>query len=396
MNKEKVCIGLIGCGNIGTKTAQEILNNKNLILKKVLVKDLSKKREIPSHLLTDKASEIFDDESISVVIEVTAGEQPALDFCLQTLNAKKHFVTANKELLAKHGAQIFEVAAKNNVQVGFDGTVAGGIPIINTLQNSLSANQVTEVIGIFNGTSNYILSEMQQGETFENALNKAQELGYAEPDPTNDIEGVDTKYKTAILSSLISGQFVHPDKIKSEGIRFVSTEDLHFAERLNYVIKLLGICQLNESSELTVGVFPAFVSKLSTVSCVNGAINVANIKGSLIEELTLVGPGAGPGPTNSAIVGDLLQIINKQTHNHLVLQNSSEVRFAKEPSYKFFVRLNVDDNMGVIAQIGSILEKHEISLESIEQELQDKSEDDDLGTATMVFITHLIEESKIQ
>jgi homoserine dehydrogenase len=389
-------IGLLGCGTIGSAVAEELLsgNHPELVLKKVLVKDTSKKRSIPLDLLVSSSNELTQDPEIDIVVEVMGNEEPALTYVLEALKNKKHLVTANKELMAKHGPKIFEEASKAGVLVRLDATVGGGIPIINTILDSLKANKISQVVGILNGTTNYILTEMKEGAEFADALRGAQEKGYAEPDPTNDLDGIDAKYKISILASLAFRQYIHPDKVKNEGIKNISSADFRFARELGYSIKLLGAASSKED-KVSVSVYPALIKNNKSLARIDGVLNSIMVRGHLINELLLVGPGAGPKPTTSAILGDVLTIIRSQGETSLLPYTvSSSITLQESNEFRFYVRLRVFDRIGVIKDLGTILADYNISLESIVQKLHSEGSSwDDDGEATLIILTHKVEES---
>jgi homoserine dehydrogenase len=420
-NNQEIGIGVLGCGTVGCAVVQELLSRglADFKLRKVLVKDLFKPRDIPAltedlkkQIFTTEAKELLNDPEIALVIEVMAGDKPALDYCLEALKAKKHYVTANKELIAKHGPQIFATASENKVQVRLDATVGGGIPVINTMLDSLRANRISEVVGILNGTTNYILTAMKEGQDFAEALQQAQELGYAEPDPTNDVEGIDTKYKISILSSLAFHNYIAPDDVQNEGITKISAKDFHFAKNLNFTIKLLGVARrlstnaALESTEdkISIGVYPALISSQYPLSQVDGATNAIQIRGHLIQQLLLVGPGAGPLATSSAILGDALSITKQNlTESHLPYKSSAKIdNHSPNNKYRFYVRLLVDDEAGVIGQVGNVLAKFNVSLSSIDQEAEKKKPSKasskaaetkaEKTQATLILLTHLVTE----
>ncbi len=382
-------IGLLGCGTIGYQVALELISKKfeNLNLKKILVKDSKKIREnIDKSLFTTKAEEILQDPNIDLIVEVLGNEQPALDYVLTAINQKKHVVTANKELMAKHGKKIFSLALEQGVHVQMEAAVAGGIPVINTVQNDLKANHITEIIGILNGTTNYILSEMKGGEEFEEALKQAQEKGYAEPDPTNDLEGYDSKYKISILASLAFRKYISPDSVSCVGIRSISKKDFDLAKEMGFSIKLLGRAKLLNDKSLSINVSPYLISLDNPLSQVDGVLNAVEIKGDLVGELMLIGAGAGPKPTASSILGDILTIKNKG-HKVFLPYNCKESFVITDKNIsKFYLRLEVNDEKGVIRDIGCVLAENGLSIEAIVQKKE-------IDSACLTLITHEIEEA---
>jgi homoserine dehydrogenase len=399
MNKT-LQIGLLGCGTIGSALAEELLSGRieALQLKKVLVKDLSKKRNISAQYLTGNPAEVLEDPEIDIVIEVMGIENPALEYVLKALKAKKHLVTANKELIAKHGPKIFAEAAANKVLVRLDATVAGGIPIINTLLDSLKANHITSVVGILNGTTNYILSEMKRGKEFAAALTEAQAKGYAEPDPTNDVDGIDAKYKTAILASLAFQKYIAPEKVSTVGIKAITAADFRFALELGFSIKLLGVAKQKEGGHISAGVNPFLIPLSQPLAQIDGVLNAVQVRGDLIKELLLVGPGAGPKPTSSAVLGDALAIAKQgMVGAWPIPYEVTDAGPAAGDSYRFYVHLRVKDQIGVIRDLGALLANNNISLESITQKAYTpESPIEDGGEATLILLTHKITENQLK
>jgi homoserine dehydrogenase len=389
-------VGLLGCGTVGLAVAETLLTNKlpQLSLQKILVKDLTKERPgIPKHLFTSDANVVLADPEISLVIEVLGGEEPALTYALQALENNKHFVTANKELMAKHGPRIFQKANQKKLQVRLDATVGGGIPIINTLLDSLKANHITEVVGILNGTTNYILSEMKGGKEFDEALSEAQANGYAEPDPSNDLDGIDAKYKIAILASLAFHRYVAPNQVSCQGIRSISSADFHFARELGFYIKLLGTALRNQDEEISVEVFPSLVSQKQALAKIEGVLNAIQIRGDLINELLLVGPGAGPKATSSAILGDAISIAKQNLTESPLPYVIQENSLSTSKLTRFYVRLRVRDEIGVIRDLGNVLANNEVSLQSITQKAHSsKNSWEEKNEATLILLTHLVKE----
>ncbi len=392
-------VALLGCGLIGTAVAEELLSGryKNLNLKKVLVKDINKTRSISTELLSTKIEDIVDNPEVDLVIELMGVEEPARDYVLKAIKNKKHLVTANKELIAKHGPAIFEAANENGVQVRLDATVGGGIPIINTLLDSLRANRLQSVVGILNGTTNYILTEMKKGKEFAQALSEAQAKGYAEPDPTNDVEGIDAKYKISILASLAFHRYISPEEITCQGITSVSSADFLFAKELGFSIKLLGSAKRLEDGKISVSVSPFLIPLTQPLAQIDGVLNAIQVRGDLIRELLLVGPGAGPKPTSSAILGDVLSIVKQNlSESPLPYDSKRNVEMANGSS-RFYLRLRVKDQVGVIKELGEVLAQNEISLESIAQKahVKESSLEED-GEATLVLLTHEVSEEKME
>lgn len=394
-------IGLLGCGTIGSCVAQELLSAKyeGLELVKILVRDLSKDRQnLPQSLLTDKASEITENPDIDLVIETLGGEEPAKTHISNALKNNKHVVTANKELIAKHGKELFELAEKNKKALMLEASVGGGIPVISTIQSDLKANKIHEVVGILNGTTNYILTEMKNGKDFSEALREAQAKGYAEPDPTNDIEGFDAKYKISILASLAFGSYISPSKVTCKGIKEVCRRDFEFAKELGFAIKLVGRARRVHDKKLSIDVYPYLIPFLNPLSQIDGVLNCVSVKGNLVGSLMLVGAGAGAKPTSSSILGDVLAIsTGKYSNFKSPYSNKSQTELSvfnddlPENNFKFYLRLKVNDQVGVMRDIGAILAENGVSLEAIIQKQGEKQEEQ--GTY-LILITHLVPEEQ--
>ncbi|MBX9693877.1 MAG: homoserine dehydrogenase, partial [Cyanobacteria bacterium] len=296
----RVVVGMLGLGTVGTGVVKLLGNHPNLVLKKVAVRNLEKAREVqPNCHLTDKVEEVVNDPEIEILIEVMGGENPALDLIKSAVQSRKHVVTANKEVLAKHGPSLLRLARDKQVAVFFEASVAGGIPLLSTIQKGLEANQISSVTGILNGTTNFILSQMEEkGEEYSDSLRKAQELGYAEADPTSDVEGFDVAYKLSILTALAFGRFVKPQEIFRKGISKIDAADLKQAAELGYRLKLLG-CVERSNGDVSARVQPTLVPLSHPLANVSGANNGIMVKGHAVGEIMMMGPGAGQLPTAS-------------------------------------------------------------------------------------------------
>jgi homoserine dehydrogenase len=372
----RVVLGLIGFGTVGSGVVQLLSNQKSLNLKKIAVKDPKKERPVKANCpLTTNVSEIIEDPEIEIVIEAMGGENPALEYIRGALERRKHVVTANKEVLAKYGPELFALARKKGVAIFFEASVAGGIPLISTMHKGLEANEISSVTGILNGTTNFILSLMEsKGESYENALAQAQALGFAEADPTNDVDGFDVAYKLSILSALSYERFIKPADIFREGIRKITAQDIAYAKEFGYRIKLLGTSRHAENKTCDVRVHPMLVPITHPLANVSGASNGILVNGHAVGEILMVGPGAGSLPTASAVVGDTinlasaLQLPDFATYFQPTIQSEwgSTVPVGSW-SCPFFLRILVGDTPGVIGQIGTIFGEHKISLSSIFQ-----------------------------
>lgn len=371
----RVVVGMLGLGTVGTGVVKLLSNHKTLTLKRVAVKDLNKAREVDPHCqVTDNPEDVVNDPEIEVLIEVMGGEQPALDLLVKAIESRKHVVTANKEVLAKHGPDLFKLAREKGVAIFFEASVAGGVPLISTIQKGLGANQLESILGILNGTTNFILSQMEEkGESFDAALKKAQELGFAETDPTNDVEGFDVAYKVSILAALAFGSFVKPDQIYRRGITHIQSIDLEHAREFGYKIKLIGRAD-RIGSNVQARVEPCFVPANHPLASVSGGNNGIVVNGHAVGELMMVGPGAGQLPTASAIVGDCinlaaaLRLQDFASYFHTeVGAKYQEVSSADKWVSPYYIRLEVEDHPGVIGKIGSIFGANNVSIQSIIQ-----------------------------
>lgn len=396
MNKVKIAI--LGLGNVGKGVWKILQKNENEIMKrsgyeievaKILVRDKNKSREVevPEGILTDNFEEILNDKEIKIVIELMGGAEPSKEYMLKSMKAKKHVVTANKLVLANWGEELFKTSQQENVLFYYEASVGGGIPIIREINESLTANRIKTIIGILNGTTNYILSKMTlEGMSYEKALKEAQEKGYAEADPTSDVEGYDVTYKLAIISSLAFGMKVHPDLIFREGINNINTIDIDYAKKFGYKIKLLAIAK-EKNNKLELRVHPALVPNNHPFANVNDSFNAIFIKGNAVGDLILIGRGAGDLPTGSAVVGDLISILrnNELLPAANVLNNRLEIKEIKNPEEnapKFYIRLNIKDTTGVLGQISTIFGKNNISILSVTQDINQEED------VSLVFITY--------
>jgi homoserine dehydrogenase len=395
---KKIKIAILGLGNVGVGVWNILHLNKNEILNrsgyeieiaKILVRDKNKDRGIvvPKELLTDNIEEILNDDDIKIVVELIGGSNEAKDFMIRAMKAKKHVVTANKFVLANWGEELFEAAEKEEIMFYYEASVGGGIPIIREINESLTANKIQQITGIVNGTTNYILSKMTlDGMSFETALKEAQEKGYAEADPTADVEGYDVVYKLAIMASLAFGTKVHPDHIYREGINNVTSTDIEYAKKFGYVIKLLAIGK-EEDNQLELRVHPTLVPVTHPIATVNDSFNAIFIKGNAVGDLMLYGRGAGALPTGSAVVGDIISILrnNENTFNFKPSENylgHKQIKNSEENGTEFYIRLNVRDKFGVLGGIASTFGKNNVSIVSVTQDV--KHED----FVSLVFITH--------
>jgi len=404
---KKVKIALLGLGNVGRGVWMILNSNKEEIMKrcgyevevvKVLVRDKNKPRgvEIPNELVTTDFNDILNDDSIKIVVEVMGGIEPAREYMIKCMEKKKHIVTANKMLLATGGDELFEKADEKGIMFNYEASVAGGIPIIKGIDESLTANKIETLYGIVNGTTNYILGKMElEDADFDDALKEAQEKGYAEADPTSDIEGFDAQYKLAILASLAFGSKIDVKNVYREGITKIEAVDMKYAKEFKMGIKLLAIAkEVNGKIELRV--HPTMIPKKHPLANVYDSYNAVFIKGNAVGDLMFYGKGAGDLPTGSAVVSDIVSIVrsNVDTENpNPVVKNNlwkREILDMGSVESKFYIRATVLDESGVLGEITAILGRHNVSIRSVIQ----KGDEED-GQVTIVLVTHKTNEAQI-
>ncbi len=400
MEKNILKIGIIGLGTVGTGVVKALRQFKNIEIVECAVKNLNKKREVEVNKLTNDPMEIASNPEIDVVVEVAGGVNPCLEVLKTAINNKKHIVTANKELLAKYGDELFELANKNNVSILYEAAVAGGIPIIGPVKTTLRGNEFKKVMGILNGTTNYILTKMESDNlSYEECLKQAQELGYAETDPTNDVMGYDTMYKISILANIVFRKQIDYSEIYVEGITKITSEDIKCADELGYKIKLLGLAQkIEENASLDIRVHPVLVSKENTISKIDKATNTVYLEGYPVGEVMFTGPGAGEAPTASSVIGDILAIANEISLTDTILPSQrvkTEEKAVQEnilnTKNSYYMALSAKNIRGVIGVIGSICASNNINLQSIIQRGIAKD-----NTAFIVVITDTTLEADIQ
>lgn len=392
-----VYIGLIGFGTIGSGVV-ETLNknidllekkvNKKVILKKIVDLDIISDRGVyvPEGTLSTDINDILEDPDIDIVVELMGGYQPALQFILRAMENGKHVVTANKALLAKHWDEIISTSQKNNVRICFEASVGGGIPLLQPLNESLAANHIESIYGIVNGTANYILSKMsEENRDFDEVLKEAKDKGYAEFDPSFDIEGDDTAQKLILLTIIGFGIYIKQEKFHVEGITHVTQEDIVFAkEELDSCIKLLAVSKMVDGN-LEVRVHPTIIPSNHLLSSVNGVFNGIYLVGDIVGPVMMYGPGAGMMPTASAVVGDCISII--ENHEAPVIYGPVEnsvrnVKDIKDLKTKYYIRLLAEDKPGVLHEISGILSEHNISISLMTQ----KQPED--GKVPIFMVTH--------
>lgn len=406
MGKPVVNIGLLGLGTIGCGTVDVLRKNQAAIeakigcklnLKKVVDVDIDRKRpiEIERSILTTDAKEVTQDPDIDIVIELIGGVEPARSFILDALHHGKHVVTANKELIAKQGHELLEAAAEKNLDFYFEGSVGGGIPIIRPMKICLAANRIQEVMGIVNGTTNYILTKMdQEGQDFETVLADAQAKGYAERNPTADVEGFDAAYKIAILASIAFNTRVDIDKVYHEGITKLTRRDIEYADELGYAVKLLAIAK-EENDAIQLRVHPTFIPKDHPLASVNNVFNAIFVKGESVGDVMFYGRGAGASPTGSAVVGDVMDIARNIQFGctgriACTCFDNKKIIPIEDVVSKYFVRMETADKPRVLATVAGVFGEHDVSLATVVQK--------DLrgGCAEIVWVTHPALERNLQ
>ncbi|MCK9519508.1 MAG: homoserine dehydrogenase [Dehalococcoidia bacterium] len=422
--KQEIGVGLIGLGVVGGGVARALLERRDyfarqvgaqLVVRRAAVRDLQKPRtvELPPGTLTDNVSELLDDPGIDIIVEVIGGEEPAGTFIRGALKAGKHVVTANKELIAKHGPELLAEAHSRGLDIMFEASVGGGIPLIAPLRRDLLANRISSIRAIINGTTNYIVTSMASEGAMAEALRKqglepvdrggyaealasAQELGYAEPDPTNDVEGYDAAYKLAIMASLGFRTRVRPSDIHTEGITRLGARDFQYAQELGYVIKLLAIAERTDGG-IVARVAPVFLPQSEPLAKVDGVYNAVQIEGDLTGQVLLQGRGAGADPTSSAVVADLLDlshgiVLGNRERKYWALESDTPVLGLDALESRYYVRVTVADRSGVLAQIAQTLGDHGVSIAAVNQ--KEANEDDQ--TAELVIMTHRAREGAMQ
>ena len=385
MKKDGINVGIIGFGIVGSGTAKVLLTNKDILnerlgfklnLRRIADLDITTDRgiKIPEGVLTTDVNQLFNDPEIDIVVELIGGIKPAKDFILKAIQNGKHVVTANKALLATHGTDIFNAAREKGVEVGFEASVAGAIPIIKVMKEGLIANRIKAIYGIINGTSNYILTKMtDENVEFADALKEAQALGYAEADPTFDIEGIDTAHKLTILATLSYGIPLSFSSVHIEGISKITAQDINFASELGYKVKLLAITKETDG-EIELRVHPTMLPKDYLIAKVDGPFNAIYVEGDATGSTMYYGRGAGSVPTGSAVVSDIADIARNIQKNAIgrvptIPNISGDVRIRKmdDITSRYYFRFSALDKPGVLSKISGILGNHNISITSVIQ-----------------------------
>lgn len=402
---KKIKAALLGLGTVGGGVYKMVQRQKeemvkksgaNLEITRILVHNMNKQREgVDASLLTDNWKEIVEDPEISIVIEVMGGIEPAKTMILEALCAGKNVVTANKDLVAVHGRELLDAAQENQVDFLFEAAVAGGIPIIRPLKQCLAVNEIDEVIGIVNGTTNYILTKMfEDGMDFSEALAKATELGYAEADPTADVEGLDAGRKVAILASIAFHSRVVFDDVYTEGITKISAKDVAYAKEFGSVIKLLGVAH-NREDGIEVAVYPMMLPKNHPLASVRDSFNAVFVHGDALDDAMFYGRGAGELPTASAVMGDVIDIIRDIRFSctgriSCTCCKNTPVKSSDDVKNKFFVRMQVTNKPGVLARIASMFGEHKVSISKVIQKVITD------GVAELVIVTEAVKEYHMQ
>lgn len=405
----RINVGLIGFGTVGSGVVKALKDKSGLLkrktgmaiaVKRIADKNITARRiiKVPRNILTTDPNKILNDPNIDIVVELVGGIHPAKEFIIKALKGGKHVVTANKALLAHAGKEIFEVAKDNEVDVYYEASVAGGIPIIKSLREGLIVNEIDTLYGIINGTSNYILSKMaQEGLEFKQALYQAQKQGFAERNPSLDVKGIDSAHKLAILTLLGFGRSVNLSDIYVEGILDISLKDIRYAEEFGYVIKLLAIAK-REGEELEVRVHPTLLSKEHLLSSVKGVYNAVYVKGDLVGEQVFYGQGAGQKPTASAVISDIVDLsyniannIKRRSPNLKFDGGIKRIRRIENAETRYYLRFSAIDRPGVFAAISSVLGKYKISIASVMQKERKKEK-----IVPVVLMTHEAKESAVR
>lgn len=403
--KEAIKIGLLGSGTVGSGVVRVLKENMEeitarvgtrLVLAKVLVRDKKKPRPYLDGIeLTDRVEDILEDEEISVVVEVMGGLHPAKEYMLRAMEAGKSVVTANKDVVAQFGQELFDMAEKHDVDFRFEASVGGGIPIIMPLKQCLTANRISEVLGIVNGTTNYMLTKMsEEGMSYDDVLKEAQEKGYAEANPSADVDGLDAARKAAILSSIAFNMRISLADVSVEGITKITPEDISYAKNLGYVVKLLAIGKETDDG-INVRVHPVFLPKEHPLASVNGVYNAIFVRGNAIGEAMFYGPGAGSLPTASAVVADIIDVSRDIVTHSFGRLNCTCYREKvlcpiEKTQSSYYVRLLVEDKPGVLGAIATAFGNADVSLQSVIQTQRDGNEH-----AEIVAITHCVSHANI-
>ncbi|MFA8437418.1 homoserine dehydrogenase [Pueribacillus sp. YX66] len=397
--KQQINIGLLGLGTVGSgvvhiiQAHQEQLQHQigcPIQVKKILVKDFEKKRDVSveREVLTDRPEDIINNDEIDVVIEVIGGVEETKEYIITALNNKKHVVTANKDLMALYGGELLSIAAENGCDLFYEASVGGGIPLIRSLVEGLSSDRITKMMGIINGTTNYILTKMtNEKASYDDVLKEAQALGFAEADPTADVEGLDSARKMVILSTLGFSMRIDLDDVSVEGISKVGLDDIEYAQQFGYTMKLIGIAE-SDNGRVEISVQPTLLPNTHPLASVNNEFNAVYVYGEAVGETMFYGPGAGQLPTATAVVSDLVAVVKNMrlgvTGKSVILpQYDKQLKEKHEIYSKYFLRFQVKDEAGAFSKISSLFADHEISLEKLLQ-----LPVNDNGKAEIIVVTH--------
>lgn len=395
----KITVGILGLGTVGTGVVKLLQVDPRFKIKWIAVRDKSKPRDIDLTAIkvTDQPFEVVEDPEVEIIIEVAGGVTPIFELIKRAIECGKQVVTANKELIAKHGSEIFNLAQRNNLTVLFEAAVGGGIPLISTIQRGLQANRISRVTGILNGTTNYILTAMEdQGVDFKTALEEAQRLGLAEADPTDDVEGFDVAYKITILASLAFGSFVDCASVYRQGITRLTDLDIRTASEFGYRIKMIGLAERIGNS-IDIRAHPMLVPRHHLLAAVDSSNNAIFISGSAVGKIMLVGPGAGQMPTASAVVGDVINIASAlglpdfaPYFQPAIASEQSPVRSIEEAESAFYIRVETADTPGVMGHLGHALGGHGVNMHSIIQRGVPET-----NSATIILLTYRAQERRV-
>lgn len=402
----QVKISLVGCGTVGGgfldilhKHHDDFMQHAgvDLVLHKATTRTLSKleKCGVPKECIVESYHEIIDDPNIDMVVELVGGTGVAADVILDALNAGKHVVTANKAIMATRGQELFHAADEHGVEIAFEASVGGGIPIIQPLKHALISNEISAVLGIVNGTTNYMLTEMEKGLDYEDVLKKAQELGYAEADPTADVEGYDAAAKIAILASIAFNSRVLQSDVYTEGITSIKPDDFAHAAEMGYTIKLLAIAH-KVDGQIDVRVHPTMIPVQHQLANVNGVYNAIYVVGDAVGDCMFFGEGAGAGAAASAVMGDVIEVARHITSNSGITvgctcTDNLEIREIGKLETKFYLRIVADDKPGVLASVSKVFAAYGVSIRSMIQPSVADGE-----TAELIFVTHTAKDSDFE
>lgn len=402
MENNKIKIGLIGLGTVGSGVFKTLQNFENVEIVKIAVRNINKKRDIKGldeSIITDNTYDVVNNPDIQIVAELIGGIEPAFDLIKTAIQNGKHIVTANKELLAKHGEELFNFAEKYNKVILYEAAIAGGIPLIMPIKTILAGNKINKIKAILNGTTNYILTKMDMlDSSYSDVLKEAQELGYAEADPTGDVEGFDAAYKITTLATIAFGKRIKIDNVYREGITKIRPEDMKAANEMGYKIKLIASAELKEDGRADVRVHPMLVPKTKTLAHIDFVTNAVSLSGHPVGDVTLSGPGAGEFPTASSVVGDILAIVSEIGKTEYLLpmmrchhSENAEMMNVSETENKYYISITAKNSKGVIGRIGKACEDNNISLASIVQ--KEVAGD---NAASITVITEICREKDMQ